>query len=332
MMLQKLLTAAPALCLSTALLCPSQSVAQSESKAPDVWPARPIRYVIPFPPGGPGDILGRSFAQKMAEGFGKPVIVENKPGGNTVIGADFVAKAAPNGYTILMAIASTLTINPHLPTPLPYDPDRAFAPVGLIANVQTVLVGNKDFPPNNVRELIAYAKERPGQLFASAGEAQIYLGAVLFNRMAGVDIVPVNYKGGTTGIQAILGGEVPLGWLGASNAIANWKAGKIKIYGIMSRRHIPGEPELRTLDEAGVPGYDVPIWQSIVVPAGTPPAVITRLNRELVRIAALPELRERLAPLGIEPISSTPEEMSRIVLEASSRWGKVIKEIKFQIE
>ena len=316
---------------SLCLLALATGSAHAQSDA-DAWPTRSIRYVIPFPPGGPGDILGRSVAQKLAEGLGRPVVVENKPGGNTIIGADYVAKAAPDGYTLLMAITSTLTINPHLPTRLPYDPDRAFAPVSLIANVQTVLVGRSDFPPNNVKELIAYAKQRPGEVFASAGEAQIYLGAVLFNRMTGVNIVPVNYKGGTTGIQAILGGEVPMGWLGASNAIANWKAGKVKIYGIMSRRPIPGYPEIPTLHDAGATGYDVPIWQSIVVPAGTPQPVIARLNRELVRIATLPDMRERLAPLGIEPISSTPQELAEAIRDGSARWGRIIREIKFQIE
>ncbi len=297
------------------------------------YPARAIRLVVPFPPGGgPADILGRAIAQKMSENFGQQVIVDNRPGANTIIGAEAVAKAAPDGYTLLMAIDSTLTMNPTLYSKLPYDPRKDFDPVSLIAFVPTMLVVNNKVPVNNVRELIALAKSQPGQIMMGSGTVATHLAGELFNSMAGTKMINVPYKGASGSITAVITGEVPVSFSGVSTALVNWKAGRVKVLAAMGAARLPQAPEVPTVAEAGVPGYEAQVWQSIVVPAGTPREIIAKLNAELTRIMKLPETRERLSAVGIEPTSSTPEELAAFIRSETTKWSKVIKDIGLKVE
>lgn len=297
------------------------------------YPTRAIRLVVPFPPGGgPADILARAIAQKMSESFGQQVIVDNRPGANTIIGAEAVAKAPPDGYTLLMAIDSTLTMNPTLYSKLPYDPIKDFDPVSLIAIVPTILVVNNNLPVNNVRELIALAKSKPGQIMMGSGTVATHLAGELFNSMAGTKMINVPYKGASGSITALIAGEVPVSFSGVSTALVNWKAGRVKMLAAMGAKRLPQAPDLPTVAESGVPGYDAQVWQSIVVPAGTTREIIGRLNAELTRIMKLPETRERLWAVGIEPTSSAPEELAAFIRSETTKWSKIIKDIGLKIE
>jgi tripartite-type tricarboxylate transporter receptor subunit TctC len=308
-----------------ALLVPAAAYAQA-------YPNRAIRLLVPFPPGGPADILGRIIGQKMSESFGQQVIIDNRPGGNTIIGAEAAAKSAPDGYTVLMAIDSTLTMNPALYTKLPYDPIRDFDPVSLIAIVPSMLVANINFPANNVQELIAIAKAKPGQIMFGSGTIAMQLAGELFNSMAGTKLTNVPYKGGATTITGLMTGDVPVLFEGISTALTNWKAGKVKAIAAMGAKRLPQAPDLPTVAEQGVPGYEAQVWQSVVVPKGTPREIVLKLNAELTRIMNLPDVRERLSATGIEPTSSTPEELGAFIRSETAKWGKVIKDIGLKIE
>jgi tripartite-type tricarboxylate transporter receptor subunit TctC len=308
-----------------ALLVPVAALAQA-------YPNRAIHLLVPFPPGGPADILGRIIGQKMSEGFGQQVIIDNRPGANTIIAAEAAAKSAPDGYTVLMAIDSTLTMNPALYTKLPYDPIRDFDPVSLIAIVPSMLVANINFPANNVQELIAIAKAKPGQIMFGSGTIAMQLAGELFNSMAGTKLTNVPYKGGATTITALMTGEVPVLFEGISTALTNLKAGKVKAIAAMGAKRLPQAPDLPTVAEQGVPGYEAQVWQSVVVPKGTPREIVLKLNAELTRIMNLPDVRERLSVTGIEPTSSTPEELGVFIRSETAKWGKVIKDIGLKIE
>jgi tripartite-type tricarboxylate transporter receptor subunit TctC len=296
------------------------------------YPTRVIRLLVPFPPGGPADILGRIIAQKMSENFGQQVIVENRPGANTIIAANIGARSTPDGYTLLMAIDSTLTMNPTLYSKLPYDPLKDFDPVSLIAIVPTVLVVNSNVPVNNVRELIALAKSKPGQVMFGSGTLASQLAGELFNNMTGTKMTNVPYKGNSTSITALLAGEVPVLFSGFSTVLVNLKAGRIKALAALGAKRLSQAPELPTVAESGVPGYEAQVWQSIVVPTGTPREIIAKLNAELTRIMKLPETRERLSAVGIEPTSSTPEELAAFIRSETTKWSKIIKDIGLKIE
>ena len=307
------------------LLVPAAAFAQA-------YPSRAVRLLVPFPPGGPADILGRIIGQKMSESFGQQVLVDNRPGANTIIAAEIAAKSAPDGYTVLMAIDSTLTMNPALYSKLPYDPIRDFDPVSLIAIVPSMLVANINFPPNNVRELIALAKAKPGEIMFGSGTIAMQLAGELFNSMAGTKLTNVPYKGGATTITGLMSGDVPVLFEGISTALTNWKAGKVKAIAAMGAKRLPQAPDLPTVAEQGVPGYEAQVWQSVVVPKGTPRDIVLKLNVELTRIMKLPDVRERLATTGIEPASSTPEELGAFIRSETAKWGKVIKDIGLKIE
>jgi len=296
------------------------------------YPAKPIRLVVPFPPGGAADLLGRVVSQRMGESFGQQVIVENRPGANTIIGAEAVAKSAPNGYTLLEAIDSTLSMNPALYAKLPYDPLKDFEPISLIALVPNILVVGNAVPANSMQELIALAKSKPGEVMYSAGTITVHLGGELLNQMAGMRMVAVPYKGGNTAITALLTGEIHVALTAASNVVPLWKSGKLRALATMSGKRLPQFPELPTIAESGVPGYDVVIWQSIVAPAGTPREIVGKLNAELTRIMKLADTRERLNGAGLEPAYSTPEELGAFIRSESARWGKIIRDIGMKME
>jgi tripartite-type tricarboxylate transporter receptor subunit TctC len=291
------------------------------------YPAKAIRIVVPLAAGGPGDVLARAVGQKLAESVGQPVVVDNRPGANTNIGNEAVAKSAPDGYTLLMS-ASTLTINPSLYANLAYDPVKSFAPVTLVATTPLVLVVHPSLPVKSVKELIALAKAKPGQLlYGSAGSGStLHLAGEMFNSMAGVKIVHVPYKGVTNAFSDLLGGQIPIMYPGAPIALPQVQAGKLRALATTGDKRSAAAPELPTIAEAGLAGYEVSVWYGVLAPAGTPPAIINRLHAELVKIVQSPDITARWAALGAEPLVNTPEQFTEFLKKDLVKWTKVVRE------
>ena len=296
--------------------------------AADAYPAKPIRFVVAFPPGGGTDIIARSIAQKLAERLAQHVVVDNRPGAGGNIGTDIVAKSAPDGYTILMGSAGPLAINASLFAKMPFDPIKDLAPVTLAASTPNVLVVHPSLPARTVKELIALARSRPGEInFASSGHGTpAHLAGELFNSMAGVKLVHVPYKGAAPALADLLGGQVQLMFSTMPPALPHVKDGKLRALAVTSRKRSPATPELPTIDEAALPGFEAITWHGVVVPAGTSAAIIARLNREIVAILHLPEVIERLSGQGAEALGSTPEEFAAYIRSESVKWAKVVRE------
>jgi tripartite-type tricarboxylate transporter receptor subunit TctC len=300
--------------------------------AAQTYPARQITLVVPFAPGGPADFLGRLIGQKMGEDLGQQIVVDNRPGANTIIGAQAVAKAAPDGYTLLMAIDGTLVMNPFLYSKLAYDPFKDFAPISLIALVPSALVGNINIPVSSIKELVEQEKAKPGtfQIGISTPTSQVNVG--LLNMMAGTNFSMVPYRGGTTQITGILAGDIPLGMESVNVSLPLWRDKKVKILGLVSAQRLSLAPDIPTIAET-FPGYDLGIWQSIVAPAGTPRDVVTKLHGSIRKVLALPEVREKLLNAGIEPASSnTPEEFAAFVRSQAETRAKVIQAVGMKLD
>jgi tripartite-type tricarboxylate transporter receptor subunit TctC len=296
------------------------------------YPSRQITLVVPFAPGGPADFLGRLIGQKMGEDLGQQVVIDNRPGANTIIGAQAVAKALPDGYTLLMAIDGTLVMNPFLYSKLAYDPFKDFVPVSLVALVPSAVVGNVSIPVNSIKELVEKEKAKPGtfQIGVSTPTSQVNVG--LLNMMAGTSFTMVPYRGGTTQITGILAGDIPLGMESINVSLPLWRDNKLKILGLVSAQRLSLAPEIPTIAET-FPGYDLGIWQSIVAPAGTPREVVTKLHGSIKKVLAMPEVREKLAAAGIEPASSdSPEEFVAFVRSQADVRAKVIQAVGIKID
>jgi tripartite-type tricarboxylate transporter receptor subunit TctC len=296
------------------------------------FPARSITLVVPFAPGGPADFLGRLIGQKMGEDLGQQIVVDNRPGANTIIGAQAVAKAAPDGYTLLMAIDGTLVMNPFLYSRLAYDPFKDFAPVSLIALVPSALVGNVKLAPDTLKELVEREKAKPGtfQIGISTPTSQVNVG--LLNQMAGTDFQMVPYRGGTTQITGILAGDIPLGMESVNVSLPLWREKKVKILGLVSAQRLSLAPDIPTIAET-FPGYDLGIWQSIVAPAGTPKEIVARLHRSISKVLAMPEVREKLTTAGIEPaVSKSPEDFAEFIRSQAEVRAKVIKAVGLKLD
>ena len=315
------------LACAAALLALSVSAATAQS-----YPARQITLVVPFAPGGPADFLGRLIGQKMGEDLGQQVVIDNRPGANTIIGAQAVAKALPDGYTLLMAIDGTLVMNPFLYSKLAYDPFKDFVPVSLVALVPSAVVGNVSIPVNSIKELVEKEKAKPGtfQIGVSTPTSQVNVG--LLNMMAGTNFTMVPYRGGTTQITGILAGDIPLGMESINVSLPLWRDNKLKILGLVSAQRLSLAPEIPTIAET-FPGYDLGIWQSIVAPAGTPREVVTKLHGSIKKVLAMPEVREKLAAAGIEPASSnSPEEFVAFIRSQADVRAKVIQAVGIKID
>ena len=302
----------------------------SEAAHAQPYPSRSIRLVVPFAPGGPADFLGRLIGLKLSEEFGQQVIVDNRAGANTIIGAQAVAKAAPDGYTLLMAIDGTLVMNPFMYSKLPYAV-KDFELVGLIAEVPSVLVANNKVPANSIKELIALEKAKPGTFMIGSSTPTTQVGIELLNMMAGTKMSIVPYKGGNTQITAELAGDIPLGMESLNVAMPLWRAGKIKILGSSTPRRIAQAPEIAPIADT-YPGYDMGIWQSIVAPAGTPRAIVDKLNAALKKVLSTPDVRDKIIKAGIEPRTSTPEDFAAFVRAQSETRSKVIKAIGMKLD
>jgi tripartite-type tricarboxylate transporter receptor subunit TctC len=302
---------------------PQPAVAQPA----EVWPARPVRFILPFPPGGGTDILGRLIAERLTANLGQPVVTENKGGAGGNVGAEAAAKSAPDGYTIVL-VAPSLAISPSLYSKLNYDPVKDFAPVSLVATVPNVMITNPDVPARTLAEFIALAKSRPGEMnFGSGGSGTSnHLAGELFNIVAGVKLVHVPYKGVNLAMNDVLSGRVQLVVIGVPATVPHIKAGKLRALALVAPQRSPVLPEVPTVAEAGLPKFDVTTWYGILAPAGTPRPIVTRLNAELAKIMHAPELKERLEALATDPVTSTPEEFAALIRREIEKWAEVVRE------
>jgi tripartite-type tricarboxylate transporter receptor subunit TctC len=291
------------------------------------WPSKPIKWVVPFAPGGTTDILARVVGEKLAIALGQPVVVENKPGAGGGVGADFTAKAAPDGYTIMGGTISTHAINASLYNKLPYDPVKDFVAITLIARVPNMLVVTPSIPANNVKELIALLKANPGKYsFASSGNGTSqHLSGELFKTMAGVDMQHIPYKGSPPALQDVVGGQVAMTFDNITTAWPLAKGGKLKALAVTTAKRSAIAPDVPTLAESGLPGFEVGSWQGVFAPAGTPPEIVKRLNTEIVKILKLPDVQEKLVGLGAEPVGNTSEEFTAMVKAEVVKWADVVK-------
>lgn len=297
------------------------------------YPNRPVKLIVPFPPAGATDIVGRIVAQKLGEQMGQSVVVENKPGAGGSIGSDLVAKSTPDGYTLLMATSSTHSIGPVLQK-LPYDPLKDFAPITHVANVPNVLVVSPVLPVTSVQELIAYAKARPGQLnFASSGVGTIvHLNGELFKMLAGVDLVHVPYKGTALSIPDVANGSVAMLFDSLASVQPHIKSGRVRPIAVNAQKRSALLPEVPTLAEAGMPAFDRYTWFGMFAPAGTPRDIVTRVNAEVATALKAPDLLERFAAAGAEAVGSTPEQFVERIKSDAAKWAQVIKAANVKVQ
>ena len=298
------------------------------------WPGRPVRLIVPFPPGGSTDILGRSIAQKLQEALGQPFVVENKGGAGGSIGATEAARAAPDGYTLLMGHIGTLAVNPSLYPDLAYDSMRSFAPVTLIARVPNVLVVNPGVPANDVRQLIALAKSKPGALrYASGGNGSAaHLAMEYFKLRTQTDIGHIPYRGTSPAVVDVIAGQVEIIMTGVPAVIEHVKAGKLRALGVSSRMPVASMPGVPTIAASGVPDFEAIQWYGIVAPTRTPPAVIALLNAEIGRALQTPALKSRLDAEGAEAAPTTPEAFGALIADEIARWKPVVEQSRMRRE
>jgi tripartite-type tricarboxylate transporter receptor subunit TctC len=296
------------------------------------YPSRAITLIVPFAPGGPADVLGRLIGQKLGEDLGQQVVVDNRSGANTIIGAQAVAKAAPDGYTLLLAIDGTLVMNPFLYTKLAYDPFKDFEPISLVALVPSALTASLANPANSLKEVIEIEKAKPGtfQIGVSTPTSQVAVG--LLNMLGGINMTIVPYRGGTTQITSMLAGDIPLGHESVNVALPLYRDKKIKILALTGQKRLALAPEIPIIAET-FPGYDLGIWQSMVAPAGTPREIINRLHTSLAKVMAMPDLRDRLSAAGIEPtVSPSPEDFAAFIKAQAEVRSKVIKAVGMKLD
>jgi len=297
------------------------------------YPARAIRLVVPAAPGGGTDITARIIAPKLSEYLGRPVVVENRAGAGTMIGSEAVARAAPDGYTLLMGV-STLAINPAMYKKVAYDALKDFAPISQVVSLPNVLVTHPSLPAKTVKELVAFARARPGQLhFASAGVGtNPHLSMELFLSMAGLRMIHVPYKGAGPGVIDLVAGHVPVMAPSILSGLPHVKSGRLRALGVTSAKRAGGVPEIPTIAEAGVPGYESVQWFGVLAPTGTPREIVGRLHGEIVRLLQVADIRGRLSGDGADPVGSSPEEFATFLRAETVKWAKVVKDAGIQPE
>lgn len=291
------------------------------------YPARPVKLIVPFPPGGSLDFAGRLIAQKLTESWGQSVVVENKPGAGGNIGADLVAKAPPDGYTVLLGALSTHAVNPSLYANMPYDAARDFAPITLIAITPNVLVVNASSPVHTVKEFIAYTKANAGKLSFGSGSngSAGHLAGELYKVETRTDAVHIPYKGGAPATQALLAGDTQFMFDNLANAMAQVKGGKLRALAVTTAKRSSLAPELPTMAEAGLPDFDISTWYGLFAPAGTPPAIIARWNVDVTKILNTPDVRARFVADGAEPAPDTPDEFARFIAAELAKYARIVK-------
>jgi tripartite-type tricarboxylate transporter receptor subunit TctC len=304
-----------------ALLLPGAALAQG-----DAWPTRPVRVVVGFTAGGTTDIIARLVGNKLSEAWNQSVAIDNRPGAGGNIGSTIVAKAPPDGYTLLVGSVGPLAVNASLYKDMPYNALTDFAPIVLIATVQNVLVVPPDLPVRSVKDLVELARARPGQLnFASTGSGtSAHLSGELLKQMAKIDMVHVPYRG-AVGLNDLLGGRIQLMFATIPSVIAHIRAGSLRAVAVTSSRRSLALPDLPTVEETGYPGFDASSWFGIVAPVGTPRAIVDKIHRDTVRIVNLPDIRENLLSQGADPIGSTPEEFGRFMKSETEKWAEIVR-------
>lgn len=309
-----------------ALAAIAAGIVPAFARAEDNWPSKPIKIIVPLTAGGPTDLLARILAQPLGARLGQTVLIDNRPGAGGNIGAELAAHAEPDGYTLLLATSGPLSINATLYGNLHFDPVKDFAPVMLTASAPFVVVVNPRLPVKTLPELVAYAKAHPGKLnFGSVSGSAAHLATELFKHAVGIDITQVNYKGAAAATQDLLAGQIDMSFASTPGVSALVKAGKVRALAVTSAKRLKQFPELPTIAETGVPGYEASVWYGVVAPAATPPAIVARLNAELTRILQDKGIREQMAKNDFDPVGGTPEQFAAYIKSESDKWGKVVK-------
>lgn len=302
--------------------------------AQSVYPNRPIRFIVGFPPGGSTDVAIRAIAPRWSERLGQPIVFDNRAGAGGVVGAETIAKSAPDGYTIGFGTSGALTVNVTLLPRLPYDPLKDFAPISMMVTNPIALTIHPSLPPQNLRDFLVWAKTQPGKLsFGTAGTGTaMHLSGEVLKQMTGIDIVHVPYKGSNPAAVDLMGGQIPLAVLDLAAGRTHIRAGRIRALGVTSAQRSPVAPEIPTMAEAGVPGFEVKSWFGILAPAGTPPEIVARLNADLVAILESQEGRERMISAGLESAPSTPQFFMETIRAEIPRWARVIRTAGIRLE
>lgn len=303
----------------------------SEAALAQSYPAKPVRVVIPFPPGQATDVIGRLVGQKLGESLGKQFVIENKPGANGVIGIDNVVQSAADGYTLLVTASGSLVINPSLYSKLPYDPLKDLAPIALLGLVPLVVVAHPSLPASSIPQLVALAKSKPGALsYASSGPGSAqHLAMELFKWRTGLDILHVPYKGSAPAVSDLVGGQIPLMFDTIASSLPFINNGRLKALAVGLGNVLPNVP---TMDEAGVKGFQVAGWAGMLAPAKTPSAIIQQLNAEVLRILGQPETKEKIITLGMEPANTTPDEFAAFMKSETAKWAQAVKLAKVRLD
>jgi tripartite-type tricarboxylate transporter receptor subunit TctC len=289
------------------------------------YPAKPIRILVGYAAGGGNDIIVRVMAPELQKGLGQPVVVENKPGAQSIIAAEAAAKSAPDGYTVLMGPSGPMTINPATYSKLPYDPQRDFAPVSLIAEFPLFVTVNAKLPIHSVKELVAYIKAHPDQANYASSAGVFQITTELFKQKTGTQLTMIPYKGSNESVQSVASGQVLMTIVDPPPATPAIKSGTLRALAVTSARRHPAWPDVPTLTEAGIPDMEVPVWTAFFVPAKTPEAIVARLQKEVARVVHTPEVKERFAAMGIEPVGSTPEELGAVLARDLAKYKAVAK-------
>jgi tripartite-type tricarboxylate transporter receptor subunit TctC len=297
------------------------------------YPNKPVHLIVPFAPGGFTDVVARIVGQKLSVSMGQPFIIENRSGAGSTIGTDFVAKAPPDGYTLVM-ISTTHVISPWIYKNLPYDPIKSFTVIGKLADSAYVLLVNSKVPARNVKEFVALAKAKPDTIhYASSGNGSSqHLMGGLFVSLTGAPLKHVPYRGSSGAAQDLVAGVVESSFAGVPNALAQVPGGRLRALAVTTAKRVPQLPDVPTMQEAGVPGYAASVWLALLAPAGTPPQIVNQLNAEIAKVMKDPELRKAFDAAGVEPDPSTPQAMSQYMTQEMARWGKVVKEAGIKLE
>jgi tripartite-type tricarboxylate transporter receptor subunit TctC len=301
------------------------ALACAPAQAQGAYPSKPIQLIVGYAPGGGTDLLARVIAQKMAEGLGQPVVIENKAGAQSIIAAQYVAKANPDGYTLLLGPSGPVSMNPAIYSKLPYAPLRDFAPISLIGTFPLVLVVGQTHPAKTVQQLVDYGKANPEKANYGASAAPFQLAAELFKQKTGTAFQHIAYKGSNESVNATATGEVTMTLADPPVVVGPFKAGRVRALAITGPARHPAWPDVPTISEAGIAGIDITLWAGVLAPAGTPQPIIRRLQDEVARVMKLPEVRERITALGVDPASSTPEEFSKIIATDIAKWTAVAR-------
>ena len=314
--------------LKTALtLVIASALCSAPAFAQGTYPTKPVRLIVPYPPGGGSDVMGRVLAEALSQRLGQQVIVDNRPGASTAIGAELAAKSPADGYTLFIATVTTLAVVPNVRAKLPYDFKRDYAPVSMLAKQPYVLVANPSVPATSVQQVIAHVKANPGKVnYGSPGVASGgHIAGEMFKQMAGIDMTHITYKGSGPATSDVLGGHIPFVFSTIPGVQGPVKAGKLRAIAVTTAKRSGALPDTPTIAESGVKGYETNSWNTLVVPKGTPPEIVRRLNAEVSATLRAPDIRERLIPQGFDPEASTPQELTDYVAREVARYGKLLK-------